>query len=197
MLMQCRSPRDQSYGLDGRSEVSRDLSTTHALSRTLSFLSCGVSENISPTAAHSHTSTFVTHASGQADELLSTRTGPEPAVSTGVPGLPRTRIAGLPLFLHADVAAVPKALPGVPSAATLRGRLGAEPIPDPLPKQVSYPLAIHSICQLDRPRSATLALRILPRDDVLTAITMHPMTVTLGYAGVRYPCIWNGCWMLL
>lgn len=132
----CRSPRDQSYGLDGRSEVSRDFSTTHALSRTLSFLSCGVSENISPTAAHSHTSTFMTHASGHADELLSTRTGAEPAAHTSLPGLPRTRIAGLPLFLHADVAAVPKALPGVPAAAVLRGRLGAESIPDPLPTQV-------------------------------------------------------------
>lgn len=135
---QCRSPRDQSHGLDGRSEVSRDLSTTHALSRTLSFLSCGVSENISPTAAHSHTSTFVTHASGQADELLSTRTGPEPAPAATAPGLPRTRIAGLPLFLHADVAAVPKVLPGVPPAAMLHDRLGTDAIPDPLSTQVSH-----------------------------------------------------------
>lgn len=113
----CRSPRashlDQSTGLDGRSDMSRDLSTTHALSRTLSFMSCGVSENLlSPTGGHSpHTSFFHPSASALEDQQLG---------RSGLSIIPRTRIAGLPLFLHGDIVAMPQASNCTPSSAVPR-----------------------------------------------------------------------------
>jgi hypothetical protein len=113
----CRSPRashlDQSMGLDGRSDMSRDLSTTHALSRTLSFMSCGVSENmLSPTGGHSsHTSFFHPSASALEDQQLA---------RSGSSSIPRTRIAGLPLFLHGDIVAMPHAATCTPPSAVPR-----------------------------------------------------------------------------
>ena len=114
----CRSPRarhlDQSTGLDGRSDMSRDLSTTHALSRTLSFMSCGVSENLlSPTGGHSsHTSFFHPSASALEDQHLG---------RSGISSVPRTRIAGLPLFLNGDIVAMPQVYPCTPSTGIRPG----------------------------------------------------------------------------
>lgn len=81
--------------------MSRDLSTTHALSRTLSFMSCGVSENLlSPTGGHSsHASFFHPSASALEDQQLG---------RSGISSVPRTRIAGLPLFLNGDIVAMPQ-----------------------------------------------------------------------------------------